>query len=914
MAKSAILSVRIVSDSKGAITGLKKTSAAVAGLQRVATGARSVSAGIFTTIPRLAMMATMLSSLAAVALSSVGSILSLGGALASIAPAALVLPGLLGGVAVAGGVLIAALKDAGDHLGELGPLFSEVQDSISVSFWERAAEPIRSMVTSLLPAIEGGLSNVASQLGGWAVAISGAVSSAEGMADIQGIINRTADAIDLAGDGVGFFTSALLTLTNVGAGYLAPLASSFSSMAERFNDWVQSAYESGDIFQWIDTGIEGLKLLGSSLVSIGSIFAGLTRAATEAGGIGLAGFAGGLEHIAAIVNSETFQTALITVFEGANEAVALLSPGITALGGAFAALAPTIAAILPLATDAFSSLLEGVSTALSHPAVAGGLKLAFEGINTGVTALAGIFEKLAPLLGAALELFGGLAAGVLPVLSAIITTIAPPITAVVQAIAGWVSANPQLAATLIAVVGGIGALVPVVLSVVSFVGSLLGVWATLSAAFSSALAIFGGVTTVLSLLGVSLSSIILPIIGIVSGVALLVAGFVTALATSETFRAALAGLMQSFINLVQPIIATVLPVIQQMVAAFIDAGSKIIAAMVPLVTTIVQIAAAILDRLRPIVDFLMGIFGPAFEFIGTVVSAAFSYISDVISGAISFINSILQVFLSALQGDWSGAWEALKNVVSTGMDFIKTVFSGAIDFLKTIGQAGLDMLRSIFENTWGSIKDAARSAIDWVVDVFRTGMDNLKSAVSTGVDAVMGFFRDLPGKIKGVFSDAGSMLLDIGKNIIRGLIDGIKSMATAVTDAIGGVVGDVKQKAKNLLGIKSPSRVFRSFGNFVSVGLANGIKAGSRKAVGATESMVSRVERAGAGLELSPTMNVRAPKVDAYPSDSAKSSVASRQPANVININFNGVVGDRVAAATEIERLLREKQILLGAV
>jgi hypothetical protein len=49
----------------------------------------------------------------------------------------------------------------------------------------------------------------------------------------------------------------------------------------------------------------------------------------------------------------------------------------------------------------------------------------------------------------------------------------------------------------------------------------------------------------------------------------------------------------------------------------------------------------------------------------------------------------------------------------------------------------------------------------------------LKGAVRGGIDLVVGIFRDLPGVLLGLLGDAGSWLLETGKNIVRGLVNGI---------------------------------------------------------------------------------------------------------------------------------------------
>ena len=77
-------------------------------------------------------------------------------------------------------------------------------------------------------------------------------------------------------------------------------------------------------------------------------------------------------------------------------------------------------------------------------------------------------------------------------------------------------------------------------------------------------------------------------------------------------------------------------------------------------------------------------------------------------------------------------------------------------------------------------------------------------------------------------------MIAAGENLVHGIVDGIGNAARSVIDAIGGVINDAIGWAKSLLGIASPSKVFRSIGGYVSEGFADGIAAKAGEAVGAT--------------------------------------------------------------------------------
>ena len=66
-------------------------------------------------------------------------------------------------------------------------------------------------------------------------------------------------------------------------------------------------------------------------------------------------------------------------------------------------------------------------------------------------------------------------------------------------------------------------------------------------------------------------------------------------------------------------------------------------------------------------------------------------------------------------------------------------------------------------------------------------------------------------------------MTSIGSNIIQGLVNGVTDAAGKLIDAVKGAVGNAIEGAKNLLGIHSPSRVFREIGRYTMQGAALGV-------------------------------------------------------------------------------------------
>ena len=993
-------------------SSLAKVGAAIAtmsgakNLTRLASNIGDVLSNASSIVPAMARAGTAIGALGSISLVGASNILSVGSSLTAIFPAALALPGIFAGFAAGTGVMIAALKDTSTVLADLGPRFSALQDTISENFWAKAEAPIRRMVDNLLPTLSSGLGEIATQLGGTFTAIADALGSDLGVGQIGRILERTAQSIDIAGDGIGTFTSSLLTLANVGSNYLPVLARWFNDVAYSFEAWLDKAVETGDIFDWIDAGVQGLKDLGRVISGAAGVMGGFARAAKEAGGATLGSLADGLHSLSDTVNSPSFQDGLVGVFLASREAMDNMMPGFESIAAGIESMLPTIEKVLPTIGDIAGTMMDGFGEAMKSPALQGGIEAFFEGVLAAAEALAPVMpvvadvlgraldaggklaETIGDVLGAAVENFGpalgdvlDIAGDLIPVLGdwlvGAIEAVGPVIGDVIGAISDWVAENPELGATIGIVAGAIGgliaaaapvvsALLPVIASIVTFVTSAGGVAAiggAISAAAGAIAAVAGPVALVVGILGA------------------IVGALIYAWNESDTFKQKVGELFQAIKDFAQPILDfitdTVIPVLEQVFESVKQAFETIMDSLVPMIEKVVEIITVIFEKLTPFVEFIMDVLGPVFQFLGDVVSSAFEFIGEVIARVIDTITAILDVFLNILRGDWPAVWESVKGVVSAVWELIKTIIGGAIEFVWNVIKAGLDLIKgiwdairtaigdfvkgvwdaikgfvqagidgaknlvsngvegikkvwgivwdwisnkakaiwdaikrfvqagidgakdfvsrgvqgikdtwariwdtisdkaraiweaikrfvqsgidgakdkvsagvdrikSVWSSAWDTIRDKVKAIWDGIKGAVSGGIDRVKSTVSGGLDRVKSTFSSiweaikgvvstklsgvvsevgkLPGKIVSKLSGLKDRMTRIGKDMIQGMINGIKNMASSLVGSAKGVVDDAVQGAKNLLGIHSPSRVFMEIGKYTVEGLEQGL-------------------------------------------------------------------------------------------
>lgn len=120
-------------------------------------------------------------------------------------------------------------------------------------------------------------------------------------------------------------------------------------------------------------------------------------------------------------------------------------------------------------------------------------------------------------------------------------------------------------------------------------------------------------------------------------------------------------------------------------------------------------------------------------------------------------------------------------------------------------------ISGFFTNLWTMVKNGFAAAVTSISSLI-INWSPLGLFYSAFAGVLSWFGVDLPAK----FTGFGAMILD-------GLKNGIMSRISAVTEAISGASQAVIAKAKGVLGIHSPSRVFMGLGGYTMQGLANGI-------------------------------------------------------------------------------------------
>lgn len=221
-----------------------------------------------------------------------------------------------------------------------------------------------------------------------------------------------------------------------------------------------------------------------------------------------------------------------------------------------------------------------------------------------------------------------------------------------------------------------------------------------------------------------------------------------------------------------------------------------------------------------------------------IVNKVFGAIKNAVTTAVSFVVNFVKnnwPKLVALIGGPIGAavvfviknWAKIKATTTAVWIAIKAVISSAINGAKNVISNVLGSIKNVISNTWNTAKNLTSSA--W---------NAIKNAVSNGINGVLTFFRNLPGNIKSALGSLGGLLLDAGKQIVQGLIDGIQSMIGTVQSKLG----DLTNMIPNWKGPRQKDKVLlRPAGRLIIGGLVDGFDDESPRVKSALGRVTKRI-------------------------------------------------------------------------
>lgn len=254
-----------------------------------------------------------------------------------------------------------------------------------------------------------------------------------------------------------------------------------------------------------------------------------------------------------------------------------------------------------------------------------------------------------------------------------------------------------------------------------------------------------------------------------------------------------------------------------------------------LIVSIVQTAIQVVsDVINAVLTFISDLWNNIWNGILTILQTVWNAITGTVTTVINAIKTTIETVLNTISNIWNTIWGGIKDFTGSVWDGISSIISGILGVITGVITSAwngissflsgiMSGISSLISSTWNGITSGISGFMSGITSTISNGWNTVVSTVTTAgsniVNAVTTAFSGAVDGARNFISGA----IDVGANLINGFVDGVKNFAGNLINAVGDAVSGAINWAKNLLGIHSPSRVFKQFGIYTDQGFINGV-------------------------------------------------------------------------------------------
>lgn len=271
------------------------------------------------------------------------------------------------------------------------------------------------------------------------------------------------------------------------------------------------------------------------------------------------------------------------------------------------------------------------------------------------------------------------------------------------------------------------------------------------------------------------------------------------------------------------------------------------------------IAQGLPDLVSQALDILMNFATTLYDNAPTLINTGFEVLSNLVQGIMTSLPTLIAKGPEIISKFANIINDNFPTILSKGVQLIGQIVKGIIQAIPTLvanipkiftaivdvweafnwlnlGQKALTLLKDGILGMVGAVRNAGTSIMNAVVDglkslpskltsLARGATSNLGSALKNGVKTVAAGAKSIFNGVVDVFAGLPAKMLGIGKDLVKGLWNGINDMTGWIIGKIQSFGDSVLSGIKKFFGIQSPSRVFRDeVGAMLAKGMAVGIE------------------------------------------------------------------------------------------
>lgn len=420
-----------------------------------------------------------------------------------------------------------------------------------------------------------------------------------------------------------------------------------------------------------------------------------------------------------------------------------------------------------------------------------------------------------------------------------------------------------------------------------------------------------GISGLVSVLMEKLSTIV-PVIGeaILASLPVLLEAGVNIIAT----------LVTGIVNALPQLAAAALSIVLQLVTSLTELAPQLLQAAMQVVATLASGIATALPQLVPtIVQMVVQICQTLIANLPLILDAALQLVTGLAQGILNALPVLIAALPEIINGIVTFLLDAIPQIIETGIQLLTSLVAALPDIITAIVAAIPQIIEGIITAVLNSIPQIIQAGIDLLVSLIQalpqiittivaaipqiiTGIVNalinsIPQIIQAGVELLVSLIANLPTIIveivkavpqiiTGIVSALGqgvSQIAEVGANLVRGLWQGIQSLAGWIWDKVSGWISGIWDGILNFFGINSPSKEMAWVGEMLVEGLAGSIENNGGQAVKAAEGMSKDIN--GVMQDLAKDMTTALP-TDFSVKGSVESAVSSAASAGAGKSGF----------------------------
>lgn len=303
------------------------------------------------------------------------------------------------------------------------------------------------------------------------------------------------------------------------------------------------------------------------------------------------------------------------------------------------------------------------------------------------------------------------------------------------------------------------------------------------------------------------------------------AGLVTDIATGLVEQ------LPTFIELAVSFINTLIQGLNDNMPQLLEAGGSLLIAItqgiIMLVPSLLSLGLSIIDGI------IQGLMANA----PTLQAQAANLFNQFTAAISTRLPKLLQQGADALNQFVQGLLSKIPSLISNAGNIISKLCDTFLGILPQILETGKKLIGQLAQGIISNLPEAIGAAAKALIQIIATIASHLPEILQKGIELLselaVGIIQGIPiliGKLPEVFTGIKDKFLEfdwlqIGKDIVKGIANGLKGALSTVIDAAKSVGEAALNGLKSLLGIHSPSRVFRDeVGRNIAFGIGDGIR------------------------------------------------------------------------------------------